>query len=163
MAIQRGRRLPFVILPWAVLEGDLSATDILVYATISRFADSQTGVAYPSRSTIATYARCSVSTVDRSVQALVDAGYLSKQARRTKAGDPDSNLYLVHEISDRTEAGVAAPVKGGSRTGDDWGSRTGDDLTRSIELEGPDMSEWTEPPADVQAKMAELGIKGGTT
>lgn len=156
MAIQRGRRLPFVILPWAVLEGPLSATDILVYCTISRFADNETGQAWPSRATIATYAQCSTSTVDRSVQNLIDAGFLSKQHRRTKAGDPDSNLYIVHEIVE----GVAAPVRRGSRTGDDWGSRTSDDLTRTTQLEAPDMSEWTPPPDDVRAQVQALGIGG---
>lgn len=158
MAIQRGRRLPFVILPWAVLEGPLSATDVLVYCTIARFADNETGQAYPSRSTIAIYARCSESTVDRSVKALIDAGFLTKQARRTKAGDPDSNLYVIHEIA---EQGVASPVKGGGVTGDDWGGVMGDDLTRPNQLEGRTPSEWTEPPDDVKAKMAALGI-GGT-
>ena len=119
MAIQRGRRLPFVILPWAVLEHrSLTATDVLVYATIARFADSQTGEAYPSRATISGLARCSVSTIDRSISTLVKLGFLSKQSRRTKAGDPDSNLYLVHEIAEAAE-GVAAPVKGGSRTSED--------------------------------------------
>lgn len=156
MAIQRGRRLPFVILPWAVLEGSLSATDILVYCTISRFADNETGQAWPSRATIATYAQCSTSTVDRSVQNLIDAGFLSKQHRRTKAGDPDSNLYIVHEIVE----GVAAPVRRGSRTGDDWGSRTSDDLTRTTQLEAPDMSEWTPPPDEVRAQVQALGIGG---
>lgn len=156
MAIQRGRRLPFVILPWAVLEGPLSATDILVYCTISRFADNETGQAWPSRATIATYAQCSTSTVDRSVQNLIDAGFLSKQHRRTKAGDPDSNLYIVHEIVE----GVAAPVRRGSRTGDDWGSRTSDDLTRTTQLEAPDTSEWTPPPDDVRAQVQALGIGG---
>lgn len=156
MAIQRGRRLPFVILPWAVLEGPLSATDILVYCTISRFADNETGQAWPSRATIATYAQCSTSTVDRSVQNLIDAGFLSKQHRRTKAGDPDSNLYIVHEIVE----GVAAPVRRGSRTGDDWGSRTSDDLTRTTQLEAPDMSEWTPPPDEVRAQVQALGIGG---
>ena len=52
--IQRGRRLPFVVLPWAVLEHrSLTATDVLVYATIARFADNATGEAWPSRQTIA--------------------------------------------------------------------------------------------------------------
>lgn len=158
MAIRRGRRLPFVVLPWAILEHpNLSGTDVMVYASIARFADNETGQAYPSRATIATYAQCSTSTVDRSIQALIAAGFLSKQTRRTKAGDPDSNLYLVHEIAEAAE-GVAAPVSTPSRTSDDWGSRTSDDLTRPNQLEGGTPAEWTPPPDDVKAKMAELGI-----
>lgn len=163
--IQRGRRLPFVVLPWAVLEHrSLTGTDVLVYATIARFADSQTGQAYPSRATIAGLARCSTSTVDRSINALVKAGFLSKQARRTKAGDPDSNLYLVHEIAEAAQ-GVAAPVTTPTPTSDDQGGRTSDDLTRTSSTrssaDSHDPSAWTLPPDDVRAKMAELGI-GGT-
>jgi hypothetical protein len=161
MAIERGRRLPFVVLPWAVLEHPtLTGTDVMVYATIARFADNQTGTAWPSRSTIATFARCSLSTVDRSVEALIEAGFLTKQARRTKSGSPDSNLYLVHEIAEAA-GGVAAPVRRGSRTGDDWGSRTSDDLTRTSSTrsaETPEPSEWTLPPDDVKAQLEALGI-----
>ena len=161
MPIQRGRRLPFVVLPWAVLEHrSLNATDILVYCTIARFADSQTGQAYPSRATIASLARCSTATIDRSIKVLVKHGFLSKQARRTKAGDPDSNLYVVHEIAE-AKGGVASPVQPGTPTSDDWGGLTSDDLTRSIELEAADPAEWTDPPADVKARMAELYAKGG--
>jgi hypothetical protein len=55
---RRGRRLPFVILPWAVLDDEmLTAHDILVYATIARYADGTTGVAWPSRKTVADQAR----------------------------------------------------------------------------------------------------------
>jgi len=160
--IERGRRLPFVVLPWAVLEHPtLTGTDVMVYAAIARFADNRTGEAYPSRSTIGLYARCSNSTVDRSIAALIDAGFLTKTPRRKKTGDPDSNLYTVHEIAETAAGGVAAPVRRGSRTGDDWGSRTGDDRTSSMGTrEEPPLetTEWTDPPADVRAKMAALGI-----
>jgi len=164
--IQRGRRLPFVVLPWAVLEHrSLTATDVLVYATIARFADSQTGQAYPSRATIAGLARCSTSTVDRSIGTLVKAGFLSKQARRTKAGDPDSNLYLVHEIAEAANGGVAAPVTTPTRTSDDQGGLTSDDLTRTSSTRSSedteDTSKWSLPPDDVRATLAALGI-GGT-
>lgn len=101
--IRRGRRLPFVVMPYWVLDcPELEPYDIAVYAAIARHADVA-GFAHPSRARIAQLARVSVKTVDRSVQRLVDAGALEKQNRRDAAGDPTSNLYLVHE----TPAGVA--------------------------------------------------------
>ena len=147
--IERGRRLPFVVLPWAVLEHrSLTATDVLVYATIARFADNQTGEAWPSRQTIAGLARCSVDTIDRSIAVLEKAGFLTKTRRQGAKGEPASNLYVVHEIADQPQ-----DVGGGSRT---HAART-----RPTELEAADPSEWTAPPDDVKAKIAALGI-GGT-
>lgn len=101
--IRRGRRLPFAIMPYWVLDcPELEPFDIAVYAAIARHADAA-GFAHPSRARIAQLARVSVKTVDRAVARLVDAGALEKQNRRDAAGDPTSNLYLVHE----TPAGVA--------------------------------------------------------
>jgi hypothetical protein len=101
--IRRGRRLPFVVMPWWVLDApELEPYDLSVYAAIARHAD-QAGFCHPSRARIAELARVSIKTVDRSVQRLIDAGALEKQNRRDAAGDPTSNLYLVHE----TPAGVA--------------------------------------------------------
>lgn len=162
MAIERGRRLPFIVLPWSLLDHpQLSATDIMVYATIARFADNRTGEAYPSRTTISVLARCSDSTVDRSIKALIQAGYLSKQARRKTTGDPDSNLYTVHEIAEQS-GGVASPMKGGGLTSDDWGSRTSDDLTRTNRTRRDDeertVAEWTPIPDDVRAQIEALGM-----
>ena len=97
----RGRRMPFVIMPWVVLDNDtLTAHDVMVYATIARYADRNSGEAWPSRSTVARMARCDIKTVDRSVQRLVDSGLLEKQRRKTVLGD-DSNLYIVHEVAAR--------------------------------------------------------------
>ena len=71
---RRGRRMPFVILPWAVLVHELlTAHDVLVYATIARYAVVTTCVAWPSRQTVAQNARCDIKTVDRSVTRLVAA------------------------------------------------------------------------------------------
>jgi len=161
--IERGRRLPFVVLPWAVLDDEnLSSNDVLVYATISRFADNRTGVAYPSRLTIARLSRCSESTVDRCVQRLVDAGLIEKQTRRTAKGDPDTNLYVVHEVAAQ---GVASPVKPRPRTREGRGGVTGDDRTRTnltrtpyphADVEPHDPAEWTLPPPEIKARLAPL-------
>lgn len=162
--IKRGTRLPFVILPYEVLDdGTLTATEILVYVTIARHADNF-GQAYPSRQRIAKLARCSESTVDRAVAVLIAGRYLDVHHRTGT-----SNLYFVHEVR---------AARGGVVTGDEGGSSP---MTRGVvthdeggsspmttELDPPnqihelptDLSGWTLPADDVRAKIsATLGGK----
>jgi len=150
--------MPFVILPWAVLDDDaLTAHDLLVYATIARYADRNTGEAWPSRATVARMARCDVKTVDRAVGRLQAAGFLEKHNRKTVLGN-DSNLYIIHEIKaaggrDSNGAGV------GTQTVRGVGTQTVHEL-EPTELDKPlDYStpgtpaEWTPMPDDVRAML----------
>ena len=157
-AARRGRRMPFVIMPWAVLDDpNLTAHDVLVYATISRYADSDTGVAWPSRATVAEQARCDIKTVDRSVQRLVTAGFLEKHKRKNELGE--SNVYVIHEIVHRQET-----LKPKSRGRDSNGAGVGTQTVRPlatqtvrelepIQLEETDPSEWTPMPDDIRAML----------
>ena len=156
----RGRRMPFVIMPWAVLDDEsLTAHDVLVYATIARYADVTTGVAWPSRSTVAKMARCDIKTVDRSVTRLVSAGFLEKHKRSTEKGD-ESNVYVVHEIVARQETlkprsrGRDSNGAGGRGTNGATPRDTNGAGTRTIELEETDPSEWTPMPDDIRAMLA---------
>lgn len=162
---RRGRRMPFVILPWAVLNHELlTAHDVLVYATIARYADVTTGVAWPSRQTVAQNARCDIKTVDRSVTRLVAAGFLEKHKRKTELGE--SNLYIVHEIVAHQET-----LKPRSRGRDSNGAGVRTQTVRPrgtqtvrelelLELDKAEPSEWTGVPDDVRAQVAAL--QGGT-
>ncbi|HEY7821750.1 MAG TPA: helix-turn-helix domain-containing protein [Acidimicrobiia bacterium] len=154
---RRGRRMPFVIMPWAVLDDDsLTAHDVLVYATIARYADVTTGVAWPSRATVAQNARCDIKTVDRSVTRLVAAGFLEKHKRRNELGE--SNVYVVHEIVARQETlekrrpsdsnGAGGRGTNGAPPRDSNGGGT-----RTIELEETDPSDWTPMPDSVRAML----------
>ena len=159
---RRGRRMPFVIMPWAVLDDDsLTAHDVLVYATIARYADVTTGVAWPSRATVAQNARCDIKTVDRCVTRLVAAGFLEKHKRRTEKGD-DSNVYVVHEIVARQEQLEAKPRKarGGDSNGAGRATQTvrggGTQTVRELEpiqLEETEPSEWTPMPDSIRAML----------
>ena len=150
--IRRGRRFPFVILPHGVLDDEtLTAHDILVYATIARYADNHTGVAYPSRATIAKAARCDIKTVDSAVRKLVLAGCLEKHKRSSDTGE--ANLYIVHEQTIHTSRGRGtngAPL--GEQTVRGVGKQTVRELDL-IELEAPDLSDWTPMPADIRAML----------
>jgi hypothetical protein len=153
--------MPFVIMPWAVLDDDsLTAHDVLVYATIARYADVTTGVAWPSRATVAQNARCDIKTVDRCVTRLVAAGFLEKHKRSTPKGD-ESNVYVVHEIVARQEQLEARPKRrGGDSRGAGGGTQTvrggGTQTVRELE---PDItrskapSEWTPMPDDIRAML----------
>ena len=166
--IRRGRRLPFVILPWAVLEDDaLTAHDVLVYATIAKWADNETGVAYPSRATIAESARIDIKTVDRCVGRLVAAGYLEKHKRKHEQGE--SNLYVIHEIVARQQTlggrdSNGATPRGGRGTNGAGGRGTNGAGTRPIYLEEApddyttptDPSDWTPMPDELRAKLHRL-------
>lgn len=157
--------MPFVILPWAVLNHELlTAHDVLVYATIARYADVTTGVAWPSRQTVAQNARCDIKTVDRSVTRLVAAGFLEKHKRKTELGE--SNLYIVHEIVAHQET-----LKPRSRGRDSNGAGVRTQTVRPrgtqtvrelelLELDKAEPSEWTGVPDDVRAQVAAL--QGGT-
>jgi len=154
----RGRRMPFVIMPWAVLDDpSLTAHDVLVYATIARYADSSTGVAWPSRQTVAEAARCDIKTVDRCVTRLVAAGFLEKHKRKNELGE--SNVYVVHEIVARQETlkpksrGRGTNGAGGRDTNGATPRDTNGAGTRTIELEETDPSEWTPMPDDIRAML----------
>lgn len=162
--IRRGQRLPFVILPFEVLDDSLlTATDILVYVTIARHADT-VGQAYPSRQRIAKLARCSESTVDRSVAVLKAGRYLDVHHR-----EGTSNLYVIHEVRAHRggvitgDEGGSSPMTRGVVTHDEGGSSP-----MTTKLEPPnqnhqlptDLSGWTLPAPDVRAKIdATLGGK----
>jgi DNA-binding transcriptional MocR family regulator len=157
--------MPFVILPWAVLDNELlSAHDVLVYATIARYADWTTGVAWPSRKTVADLARCDIKTVDRSIGRLVSSGFLEKHKRKHELGE--SNVYIVHEIVAQQET-LKPRSRGrdsngatlGTQTGRPLGTQTGREL-ELLQLHKAERSEWTGVPDDVRAQVAAL--QGGT-
>ena len=159
---RRGRRMPFVILPWAVLDHELlTAHDVLVYATIARYADVTTGVAWPSRQTVAQNARCDIKTVDRSVTRLVAAGFLEKHKRKTEKGD-ESNVYVVHEIVARQEQLETTKPKrrgGDSRGAGGATSTVRGGATLTVRELDPDItrektsSEWTVMPDSIRAML----------
>ena len=156
---RRGRRMPFVIMPWAVLDDEsLTAHDVLVYATIARYADVTTGLAWPSRATVAQNARCDIKTVDRCVTRLVAAGFLEKHKRKHELGE--SNVYVVHEIVNRQET-LKPRSRGRGTNGAGVGAQTvrplGTQTVRELEpiqLEEADPSEWTPMPDDIRAMLA---------
>ncbi len=87
----------FAILPEWILNSNISANAVRLYAILNRYANSR-GQAFPTRATLAERMSCSTDTVDRAKQELVSIGALTIQRRTSDAGDPTSNLYTIHTL-----------------------------------------------------------------
>jgi hypothetical protein len=88
---------PFSIVPEWVLDRGLSPTALKLYIVMARFADWHTGMAFPSRETLAERMGCSVKTVDRAVIEVVAAECVQKISRGRYA----SALYKVYQVDPR--------------------------------------------------------------
>lgn len=88
---------PFSIVPEWVLDRRLSSTALKLYIVLARFADWETGIAFPARDTLAERMDCSEKTVDRAVKELVDAQCIEKEFRGRYA----SARYRVLQVDPR--------------------------------------------------------------
>lgn len=89
---------PFALVPVWVLESEISAQAVRIYAIHSDFADRQ-GAHFHSRRKIAERARCSVDAVDRAHGELVKIGALEIQARRDETSPRQtSNRYRIIRV-----------------------------------------------------------------
>ena len=85
---------PFSIVPEWVLWRDLSPTALKLYVVLARFADWETGEAFPARETLAERMGCSAKTVDRAVAELEGADCV----RSWSIGRYSSKRYQVFQI-----------------------------------------------------------------
>lgn len=89
--------LKFSIIPEWLLDSEVSHKAIRIYALIARYADNQTLTAWPARGTLAARAKCTVKSVDRALNELIDAGAIAKELRRDEAGQKTS-VYTLRRI-----------------------------------------------------------------
>lgn len=103
----------FAIIPeWVIFSG-ISDGALRLYAVLARYADSQTGQAFPSRRRLASDINRSTDAVDRHVKELVDVGVLTVE-RRKKPGSRENhtNIYTIQpRAKNDTWPQVAAPVR----------------------------------------------------
>lgn len=85
---------PFSIVPEWVLNKPLSPTALKLYCVLARYADYETGMAFPSRDTLAQRMGCSGKTIDRAVTELVAMGCVLKFSR----GRYQSAQYKVLQL-----------------------------------------------------------------
>lgn len=127
----------FAIVPeWVLYHPDLSPQAVRLYLTLERHADRDTRTAYPSRARLAGLLDVSVKTVDRALHELITVGAVSAKKRFDDAGDPTSNMYVVHAVPPEGVAPRMTPPRdtddqGGRDTDDATGSPKDDALTRT--------------------------------
>ncbi len=110
----------FAIVPeWVLYHDKISDRGVRLYGILRRKADNATGVAWPSRSTLADLLRCSKESVDRAVKELVSAGAVTTERRF----DHERKQWQ----STRYTVMASSPVTTGSRVGAPTPSRVGDD------------------------------------
>lgn len=111
----------FSIIPhWVILSG-ISSGAIHLYAVLAKYADNDTGQAFPARSRLASDLGKSVDTIDRAAKELVRVGALKVTQRKRKGSKENySNLYTLitanpnpTQVPDVIE--VAATVRLGGR------------------------------------------------
>ncbi|KXK52760.1 MAG: primosome, DnaD subunit [Chloroflexi bacterium OLB13] len=88
--------IPFTRIPDSVLlDPRLTAVQLRIYAVIARRLGSDTASAFPSYATIARDANTSRTSAISAVKALIELGYLCKQAQPSGQGDLTSNRYTI--------------------------------------------------------------------
>lgn len=86
----------FAVIPEWVLDSDVSAQAVRLYAVLRRYADQRTGQAHPSRRTLAGRLHVSdAKVVDRALTDLVRIGAIEVFARFSPEGDRTSNGYMI--------------------------------------------------------------------
>ena len=101
----------FAILPEAVLYAPISAQAVRLYCILRRRADEKNNSCYPSQSYLAKTMLCSVRTVQRAVDELVNIGAITVQNRKLKETDAyTSNLYILHATIAQGSAQVRKPM-----------------------------------------------------
>lgn len=113
---------PFSIVPEWILDAPISDRAVRLYAVLARYADD-TGLAHPSRATLARRIGCSPDTIDRTMPELVALGAVEKENRqRGDTREADTNLYRIVRVMPEE---VAARVRPRGRVGAATGGRVG--------------------------------------
>jgi len=89
--------LRFSMIPHWLLATNVSNTALRLYAVLAKFADSETGQAFPGRTRLSKELDCSLKTVDRAVAELIELGAIRK-VQRVKDNYYQSSLYTVVRI-----------------------------------------------------------------
>ena len=102
---------------------EIGAIGVAIYAVLQRYADRTTGQCWPSVATMARLLRLSKNCVKKYLHLLARRGLITIAPRATAEGDPTSNLYTVHDPTQR-EAVLRrrhqrgeAPAAGGGAAG----------------------------------------------
>jgi hypothetical protein len=93
---------------------EIGALGVAVYAVLQRYADRTTGQCWPSVATIARLLRLSKNCVKKYLHLLARLGLITIAPRVTAEGDPSSNLYTVHDPTQRDAVLRRQRTRGGA-------------------------------------------------
>ena len=80
---------------------EIGAVGVAIYTVLQRYADRTTGQCWPSVATIARLLRLSKTCVKKYLHLLARLGLITIAPRLTADGDHTSNLYTVHDPTQR--------------------------------------------------------------
>lgn len=130
----------FSILPHWVIFSGISSNAIHLYAVLMKYADNDTGVAFPSRSRLAGDLSKSVDTIDRAARELVEVKALKITRRKHKGTKENySNLYTLI---------TAKPDQ--------------DEIPEAIEVEESEVAAWVRPPSRADAAVNDTNLSKPT-
>ena len=96
--------IKFAIVPEWFIDSGVSDKAFRLYTVLAKYADNDSGTAYPGRGALAKRMGCSRSSVDRALEELISVGAVSKQ-RRSQDGRWTSSLYTVYKVGPRLTGG----------------------------------------------------------
>jgi len=96
---------------------EIGALGVAVYAVLQRYADRTTGQCWPSVATIARLLRLSKNCVKKYLHLLARLGLITIAPRSSADGDPTSNLYTVHDPTQREAVLRRQRARGGASAG----------------------------------------------
>lgn len=104
----------FAMIPEWLLDSDVSAQAVRLFAVMARYADKDSDQACRSRATLAKRARCSAATVDRALRELRSVGAVSWEQRQDERGQAPSEFRL-HFLRTPLIAGDNHPLIAGDK------------------------------------------------
>jgi hypothetical protein len=119
----------YAVIPEWVLDADISAQAIRLYAVLRRYADHRSREAHPSRRTLATRMHLAdVKAVDRALADLKRIGAVETFERFTEDGDRASNGYRIKARGqDSSQGGGPNAIGGGGAEGRGVGVQKGEE------------------------------------
>ena len=163
--------VPFQQIPNWLLDENISAQAIRLYAILRRQGDNKRRTSFYSRKKIADQMKCSPATMDRAKQELLNCGAICQINRKDKNGDWTSNMYHVHSSQQKSCSYLAKNDDTYTASDDTYpvyeetGIITGDELTYNhIELRTKELNTraYDREVFDACNKLADLIEQNGS-
>ncbi|PHC21701.1 helix-turn-helix domain-containing protein [Bacillus wiedmannii] len=97
--VDRRRRGFFIIDNEIVDDTRLTHKEMAIYMVLCRHLNQETGSCFPSLSTIGKKVGMSKNTIIKSLNLLIECGYVFKEKRNGEDGGHASNVYYINDIS----------------------------------------------------------------